>query len=100
MSPSVPTMHLKFEKQYNWAIDAKFQARSRVFIDPAKQVTAQGSYLFPSPIPDSHEPQTFIYKRCCLESFVEWYYKPSDRKGKKNTSNKKPEKQFYTNFLA
>src|SRR5580700_1687040 len=42
MSSSVPTMRSKFERQYDWAINSEFQARSRVFIDLAKQVTAQG----------------------------------------------------------
>lgn len=102
MSSSMPTVRSKFERQYNWAINPKFQARKQAFVDPAKQVTAQGSYLFPSSIPDGHEPQTFIYKRCCLESFAQWYCERPDQKGKKKTSprNKKPEKQFYTNLLA
>lgn len=88
MSTSFPTMCWKWKQHYKWAIDPKFQARSQGFIDLGKQVTAKGSYLRMSTIPDGREPQTFVYKRCCLESIFWWYCKrpnrkPSNRKGKK-----------------
>jgi hypothetical protein len=94
MSTSFPTMCRKWRQHYKWAIDPKFQARSRGFIDLGKQVTAEGSYLRMSSIPDGREPQTFVYKRCCLDSFFRWYCKrpnrkPSNRKGKKKGKKKK-----------
>jgi hypothetical protein len=78
-------------------LDPEFQARKQSFIDLGKQVTVEGSYLFPSTIPDGEEPtileptipageepQTFVYKHCCLEGFCQWYCPThSDQKGKK-----------------
>jgi len=129
MSASLPTVSQKWKQHYKWAIDPEFQARKQAFINLGKQVTAEGSYLFPSTIPDyeeptirageeptilgpairageeptilgpairageeptilepairageeptileptipaGEEPQTFVFKRCCLESF-------------------------------
>ena len=99
MSTSLATMCSKWEQQYKWAVNPKFQARDQAFIDLGKQVTAQGSYLYPCTIPGGQEPQTYILKRCCLKSFVGWFCKRStDRKGKKkeDLNNKKPEMSLYS----
>jgi hypothetical protein len=121
MSALLPTVSRKWKQHYKWAIDPAFQARKQAFINLGKQVTAEGSYLFPSTIldcedptilkptipageepptlgptipageeppilgptipageeppileptiPAREEPQTFVFKRCCLESF-------------------------------
>jgi hypothetical protein len=81
----------KWKQQYKWAIDPKFQARSQGFIDLGKQVTAEGSYLRMSTILDGCEPQTFVYKRCCLENFFRWYCKRPSR-GKKKRKEKERER--------
>ena len=87
MSPSLQTTCSKWQRQYTYAIDAQFHTRSQAFIDLGKQVTAQGSYLAPAVnldgIPAGHEPQTFLYKRCCLQSFAQWFCKHSlEREGR------------------
>jgi hypothetical protein len=55
MSALFPTICRKWKQQYKWAIDPKFQAYSQGFIDLGKQVTAKGSYLRTSSIPDGHK---------------------------------------------
>jgi len=93
MSTSFPTMCRKWKQQYKWAIDPEFQARSRGFIDLGKQVTAEGSYLRTSSILDGYEPQTFVYKRCCLESFFQWYCRRPNRKRSNQRGKKKGKKE-------
>jgi hypothetical protein len=66
------------------AIDAQFHAVDQAFVDLGKQVTTRGSYLYPSPIREGQVPQSFLYKRCCLESFFQWYCAHAlDREGKR-----------------
>ena len=101
MSTSLPTVCSKWEQQYKWAVNPEFQARDQAFIDLGKQITAQGTYLFPCTIPEGQEPQTFLNKRCCLESFVQWYCEHSNRKGKKRAKpNNKPKKSLYSVALT
>ena len=45
-----------------------------------------------STILDGCEPQTFVYKRCCLENFFRWYCKRPSR-GKKKRKEKERERQ-------
>jgi hypothetical protein len=71
MSTSLPTVCSKWEQQYQWAVNPEFQTRDQAFIDLGKQITAQGTHLFPCTIPEGQEPQTFLNKRCCLGSFVQ-----------------------------
>jgi hypothetical protein len=91
MSESFPTMCRKWKQNYKWAVDPEFQACNQGFIDLGKQVTAEGSYLRMSSIPDSYKPQTFVYKRCCLESFFQWYCKRPNRKRSNQKGKKKKE---------
>jgi hypothetical protein len=176
MSALLPTVSRKWKQHYKWAINPAFQARKQAFIDLGKQVTAEGSYLFPSTVPDyeeptilageepiileptipageeppilgptipageepsilgptipageepsilgptipageepsilgptipaGEEPQTFVFKRCCLESFFQWYCPThSDRKGKKKEEDpdNRPQRNLYSNFLT
>jgi hypothetical protein len=97
----------KFEKQYKWAINPEFQPRNQVFIDQAKQNTAQGSYLYPCAIPVGQEPQTYLWKRCCLESFVDWFctrpigYEGQNRgRRRRREPNNKPEVHLYSVALT
>ena len=69
ISTSLSTVCSKWERQYTYAVNAQFHTLDQAFVDLGKQVTAQGSYLYPSPVPDGQEPQSFLYKHCCLESF-------------------------------
>jgi hypothetical protein len=70
--------------------------------DFIKQATMQSSYptsgAIIDGIPDVSKPQTFLYKRCCLESFVQWYYKHSlERQGRsKENPDNRSVKHFYT----
>jgi hypothetical protein len=113
MSTSLPAVYQKWKQHYKWAIEPKFQAQKQGFVDFGKQVTAEGSYLSSSAVLDGAKPQTFVYKRCCLESFFQWYCERnrpahSNRKGKgKNREDggeeepdNKPQKALYTNFLT
>jgi hypothetical protein len=101
MSTSLHSVCAKWERQYRHAVDPQFQPWSQAALDLRKQVTAQGSYLASDAlldgIPDGSKPQTFLYKRCCLESFVQWYYKHSlerQSRSKENLDNR-PVKHFY-----
>jgi len=51
MSTSLENMRSKWEQQYKWAVNPEFQARGQAFIDLGKQITVQGTYLFPCTIP-------------------------------------------------
>jgi hypothetical protein len=86
-----------------YAIDAQFHALDQAFVDLRKQVTAQGSYLYPSPILEGQEPQSFLYKRCCLKSFFQWFCAHAlDQEGKKEEEepNNLPKKHLYTAVLT
>ena len=52
MSASLSTVCSRWERQYAYAIDAQFHSPDEAFVDLGKQVTARGSYLYPSPIRD------------------------------------------------
>jgi hypothetical protein len=113
MSTSLPTVYRKWKQHYKWAVEPEFQAHKQAFVDLGKQVTAEGSYLSSSAIPDGAKPQAFVYKRCCLDSFFQWYCERerparSNRKGKgkkredggEEEPDNKPQKVLYANFLT
>jgi hypothetical protein len=106
MSTSLATVCSKWEQHYKWAVNPEFQTQDQAFVDLGKQITHQGSYLYPCTIPAGQEPQTYILKCCCLESFAEWAHKPSkckgDHKGKKRAEepSRKPETTLYSVALT
>jgi hypothetical protein len=103
ISTSLSTVCSRWERQYTYAVDAQFHTLDRAFVDLGKQVTAQGSYLYPSPILDGREPQSFLYKRCCLESFFQWFCEHAlDQDGKKEAEepNNLPIRHLYTTALT
>jgi hypothetical protein len=56
MSTSLSTVCSRWRWQRMYAIDAQFHAVDQAFVDLRKQVTAQGSYLYLSPILEGYEP--------------------------------------------
>ncbi|PVH92672.1 hypothetical protein DM02DRAFT_604978, partial [Periconia macrospinosa] len=48
----------------------QFYSRDRTFVDIAKTITSEDyAYLYDS-VPDEFEAETYLWKRCCLESYA------------------------------
>ena len=90
---SLPKMRARWQQLYGFAVDSDYIDNRRAFIDFAKQVTARGSHLKTTTHLPSCEPQSMLFKRCCLESYCQAFSasnSPSPRQGKK------PIKSVYT----
>lgn len=56
-----------WKKQWLDAADPEFYNPDRTFVDIAKQVTSQDSALPYDQIPEDHEAEVFLWKKCCLD---------------------------------
>jgi len=50
--------------------DPQFYNKDRTFVDLAKQVTSEDSALPYDHIPEDHEAEVFLWKKCCLEAYT------------------------------
>lgn len=59
-----------WEKTWATIADPQFYSKDRTYVDIAKMVTSE-DYASPyNSVPDQFEAETFLWKRCCLESFA------------------------------
>jgi hypothetical protein len=59
-----------WENQWSKATDPQFYNKDHTFVDLAKQVTSEDSALPYDEIPDDHEAEVFLWKRCCLDVYA------------------------------
>jgi len=50
--------------------DPQFYNKDRTYIDLAKQVTSEDSTLPYDHIPEDHEAEVFLWKKCCLDTYA------------------------------
>ena len=57
--------------QVKWSevTDPQFYNKDRTFVDLAKQVTSEDSALPYDNIPEEHEAEVFLWRKCCLEAY-------------------------------
>lgn len=59
-----------WERRWAEDVDLQFCSRDRTFVDIAKSVTSKDSALPYDAVPDSFEAETYLWKRCCLDSYA------------------------------
>jgi hypothetical protein len=67
---SLATTYRTWEETWNEVANPQFYSRSRTFVDIAKEVSSQDHVLPYDAVPDDFEAETFLWKRCCLESYA------------------------------
>jgi hypothetical protein len=68
---SLNTAYDSWENQWSKATDPQFYNKDHTFVDLAKQVTSEDSALPYDKIPEDHEAEVFLWKKCCLDSYAE-----------------------------
>jgi hypothetical protein len=59
-----------WEKRWSDDVDLQFCSRDRTYVDIAKLITSEDSVLSYDPVPENFEAETYLWKRCCLESYA------------------------------
>ena len=59
-----------WEHSWSQAIDLQFYNKDRTFVDLAKQTTSEDSALPYDQIPENHETEVFLWKKCCLDIYT------------------------------
>ena len=59
-----------WQAKWSEAADPQFYNQDRTFVDLAKQVTSEDSALPYDHIPEDHEAEVFLWKKCCLEAYA------------------------------
>jgi hypothetical protein len=57
-------------KSWSQATDPQFYNKDRTFVDLAKQTTSEDSALPYDQIPEDHEAEVFLWKKCCLDAYA------------------------------
>lgn len=60
-----------WQAKWSEVADPQFYNKDRTFVDLAKQVTSQDSALPYDDIPDDHEAEVFLWKKCCLDAYAQ-----------------------------
>ena len=68
---NLTTAYEEWERSWSQATDPQFYNKDRTFVDLAKQITSEDSALPYDQIPDDHEAEVFLWKRCCLDAYAE-----------------------------
>ena len=71
MDSSLPSAYGRWEACWARVVDPQFYNQDRTFVDLAKQVTSEDSALPYDEIPDDHEAEVFLWKRCCLKAYAQ-----------------------------
>jgi len=69
MRTSLTNAYDTWEEHWSKVADPQFYNRDRTFIDLAKQVTSEDSALPYDQIPEEHEAEVFLWKKCCLDAY-------------------------------
>jgi hypothetical protein len=64
------TAYDSWNAQWSTATDPQFYNKDHTFVDLAKQVTSEDSALPYDEIPEDHEAEVFLWKKCCLDSYT------------------------------
>ncbi|KAN0095005.1 hypothetical protein V8E51_015716 [Hyaloscypha variabilis] len=59
-----------WQAKWSEVADPQFYNKDRTFVDLAKQVTSEDSALLYDHIPEDHEAEVFLWKKCCLEAYA------------------------------
>jgi hypothetical protein len=70
-SGSLNIAYENWESQWSKATDPQFYNKDRTFVDLAKQITSEDSHLPYDQIPEGHEAEVFLWKKCCLDAYSE-----------------------------
>ena len=65
------TAYESWERSWSKATDPQFYNKDRTYIDLAKQTTSEDSALPYDHIPENHEAEVFLWRRCCLDAYAE-----------------------------
>jgi hypothetical protein len=71
MDSSLPSAYGGWEACWSKVADPQFYNKDRTFVDLAKQITSEDSALPYDQIPDDHEAEVFLWKRCCLNAYAQ-----------------------------
>lgn len=62
----------RWRTQWSYAINDEFLHPKEIYVDIGKQVTSPTA-LLPSPDSEDSTAETYLYRKCCLESFTTWW---------------------------
>lgn len=62
-------MYDRWEQRWSAAADEQFYNKDRTYVDLAKQTTSEDSALPFDELPDGHEAEVFLWKKCCLDAY-------------------------------
>lgn len=58
-----------WEQRWSDATNPEFYNKDRTYVDLAKQVTSKDSAVPYDQIPEDHEAEVFLWKKCCLDAY-------------------------------
>ena len=67
--PGLTAAYNMWERRWSEATDPDFYNKDRTYVDLAKQTTSEDSALPYDQIPDDHEAETFLWRKCCLDAY-------------------------------
>ena len=70
MDASPTAAYGRWERVWSEVTDPQFYSKDRTFVDLGKQVTSEDSALPYDLVPDEHEAEVFLWRRCCLEAYA------------------------------
>ena len=70
MDSSLTAAFDSWEAQWSRATDPQFYNKDRTFVDLAKQTTSEDHALPYDNIPDNHEAEVYLWKKCCLDAYA------------------------------
>ena len=76
-SPSRPALRDvmdNFQSYFERIMDLELIHPDRFYVDLAKEICPQNSFLRRQTAGSDQEPQVYLWKRCCLESHLDWLY--------------------------
>lgn len=67
---SLTAAYDSWKAQWSRATDLQFYNKDYTFVDLAKQVSSEDHALLYDNIPDSHEAEVYLWKKCCLDMYT------------------------------
>jgi len=87
MDHDFSTAMSNWRDQWAVAVDPAFINRRLTYVDLGKQITSPDTQLLDSNKDESFQAETYLYRKCCLDSVWEWFRNPGSSVREKKPSH-------------
>ena len=81
---TVAKLYCHIKTTWNHYINTVYIDEDQLFVDIGKEIVAPDTFLKGEQMPEDTQPQVYLWRRCCLKSYVTWFRQACNTKIKES----------------